>query len=143
METKFWIYGWIEQSFVLRLASLLKIGWRIHIEMDGHIDDWDITFHKIVRTFQLIGINIFHWGKCMTPFHLQFCLYRKISDQKPRRYLFLAYVDKSRALVNELIFSCVYQYISFSDEFVDPTLIFLSILLKTLTFWTRDMLLAL
>ena len=40
--------------------------------------------------------------------------------------------------MNELIFSGVYQYISFSDEFVDPTLIILSTLLITLTFRTRD-----
>ena len=66
-----------------------------------NINDWDIPFPKSLRIYQWIRKNIFHWGKWNEPIgnsaHTTECLVKR-----PWRYIFLADVYKSTALVNGL-----------------------------------------
>ena len=78
-----------------KIGNSQKKGWS-HFKLN--INDWDILFPKILRIYQWIGKNIFHWGKCDKPIW-EFCPYHRIFGQKAK-YLFLAYVYV--ALENEL-----------------------------------------
>ena len=43
-----------------KMGNSHKRGWS-HFKLN--INDWDIPFPKILRIYQWIGKNIFHWGK--------------------------------------------------------------------------------
>ena len=47
-----------------KMGNSNKRGWP-HFKLN--INDWDISFPKILRIYQWIGKNIFHWGKCNEP----------------------------------------------------------------------------
>ena len=65
-----------------------------------NINDWDIPFLKTLRIYQWIGN--FQFGKTEKT-NWEFCQYHRMFVQKkPWTYIFLAYVYKSIALVNEL-----------------------------------------
>ena len=71
-KSKLWIYGWTGKIYVLILASLLKIRWEIHLRKGWshfklNINDWDIPFPKVLRLYQWIRKNIFHWEKWNEP----------------------------------------------------------------------------
>ena len=78
-----------------KIGNSQKKGWS-HFKLN--INDWDILFPKILRIYQWIGKNIFHWGKCDERIW-EFRPYHRIFGQKAK-YLFLAYVYV--ALENEL-----------------------------------------
>ena len=107
-----------------------KKGWS-HVKDD--INGWDISFTKISRICQWTGKNIFHCGKWNEPIGNS-AHTTKYLAKRSWRHLFLAYVYKSIALVNELlksfksfsiftiflIFLELYWYHSyFSQDFVD------------------------
>ena len=66
-----------------------------------NLNDWDIPFSKVLRIYQWIGKNIFHWGKS-NEFIGNFDHTTEYLAEWSWRYLFLAYVYKSIALVNEI-----------------------------------------
>ena len=65
------------------------------------IDDWDIPFSKILRIYQWIKKNIFHWGKWNETIGNSARTTKHLAE-RPWKKLFLAYVYKSISLVNEL-----------------------------------------
>ena len=81
-----------------KMGNLHKKGWS-HFKLN--INDWDIPFPKSLTIYQWIGKNIFHWGKwkelIWNSAHTTEYLVKT-----PWKYIFLAYVYKSIALVNEL-----------------------------------------
>ena len=50
-----------------KLGNSHKRGWS-HFKLN--LNDWDIPFPKILRIYQWIGKNIFHWGKWNEPIKL-------------------------------------------------------------------------
>ena len=50
-----------------KMGNSHKRGWS-HFRLN--INDWDIPFPKILRIYQWIGKNIFHWGKWNEPIKL-------------------------------------------------------------------------
>ena len=50
-----------------KMGNSHKRGWS-HFKLN--INDWDIPFPKILRIYQWIGKNIFHWGKWNEPIKL-------------------------------------------------------------------------
>ena len=50
-----------------KMGNSHKRGWS-HFKLN--INDWDIPFPKILRIYQWIGENIFHWGKRNEPIKL-------------------------------------------------------------------------
>ena len=50
-----------------KMENSHKRGWS-HFKLK--INDWDIPFPKILRIYQWIGKNIFHWGKWNEPIKL-------------------------------------------------------------------------
>ena len=70
-----WIYGWVGENLCPNLNFTVqnkmenshKREWS-HFKLK--INDWDISFAKILRICQWIGENIFHWGKWNEPIKL-------------------------------------------------------------------------
>ena len=50
-----------------KMGNSHKRGWS-HFKLN--LNDWDIPFPKILRIYQWIGKNIFHWGKWNEPIKL-------------------------------------------------------------------------
>ena len=50
-----------------KMRNSHKRGWS-HFKIN--INDWDVPFPKILRIYQWIGKNIFHWGKWNEPIKL-------------------------------------------------------------------------
>ena len=90
-----------ELGKVTSAASLLKIRCWFQIKKDGHIlkrniNDWDLPVPKILRTEKFsIGEN------GMNPLGI-LAIPQNVWSKGPWRYIFLIYVYKSIALVNEL-----------------------------------------
>ena len=64
-----------------KMENSHKRGWS-HFKLK--INDWDISFPKILRICQWIGKNIFHWGKWNEPIKLiRECNKEKIFDLLP------------------------------------------------------------
>ena len=76
----------------------VKKGWS---QFEPNINNWDIPFPKCVRINQWIGKKIFQWGKRNEPIGNS-ANTTECFAKRPWRYVFLAYVYKSIALVNEL-----------------------------------------
>ena len=81
-----------------KMENSHRKGWS---HLKPNIDDWDIPFPKILRSYQWIGKNIFCWGKWNEPTVNSACTTKYLA-KRSWRYLFLAYVDKSIALMNDL-----------------------------------------
>ena len=101
--------------------------WPSNIKLN--INDCDIPFPIILRIYQWIGKNIFDWGKWNDAIG-SYARTTQCLAKMPRRDLFLAYIYKPIRLVNSgdwsiNIFSYAHHYFSFSQDFVDTTLIFL------------------
>ena len=73
-----------------KIRNSQRKGWS-HFKLN--INDWDISFPKILRIYQWIGKKIFHWGKWNEPLansvHTTNYLVKRLW-----RCLFLAYVYK-------------------------------------------------
>ena len=73
-----------------KIRNSHRKGWS-HFKLN--INDWDISFPKILRIYQWIGKKIFHWGKWNEPLansvHTTNYLVKRLW-----RCLFLAYVYK-------------------------------------------------
>ena len=91
-KSKFWIYGWIRKSLCPKLrftvenrAFHTKKGWS-HFKLN--INDWDIPFSKILKIYQCIGRNTFHWGKWNEPIGNSAHTIEYF-NKRPWRYIFL------------------------------------------------------
>ena len=80
-----------------KMGNSHKRGWS-HFKLN--INDWDIPFPKILRIYQWIGKNIFHWGKWNETIGNSAHVTKYLA-KRSWRYLFLVYVFKSITLVNE------------------------------------------
>ena len=63
------IYAVLEQHFKIQMLNLW-MSWGNICHLKLNIYDGDILFPKILRIYQWIGKNIFHWGKCNEPMKL-------------------------------------------------------------------------
>ena len=81
-KSKLWICAWIRKNLWPNLSFTAENKMRnSHKKRWPHfklnINDWDIQFPKILRTYQWIGKNIFHLEK-MEWTHWELCLYHRI-----------------------------------------------------------------
>ena len=81
-----------------KIGNSHKRGWS-HFKLNRI--DWDIPFPKILRIYQWIGKNIFHWGKWNEPIGNSAHTTKYLAKMH-WKWLFLAYVYKSIALENEV-----------------------------------------
>ena len=95
-----WIYGWVGENLCPNLNFTVqnkmenshKREWS-HFKLK--INDWDISFAKILRICQWIGKNVFHWGKWNEPIKKsRLCLLKAsiFRPAPPCSSLFILYV---------------------------------------------------
>ena len=70
LKSKFWVYGWIgkvisKTSLLNKMEVLYIKKWWSHFKLN--LNDWDIPFPKMFRSYQWIQKNIFHWKKWKEP----------------------------------------------------------------------------